>query len=110
MNGAVWPLLAATLCGCATVKVGGFTLGQGRWDSDAAVVKKRAAFEMQCPEPQLELTVLAVYSGTITAQQVGVTGCGQRLVYVNSSSYYNDGWKLDPAKGQCPGPHDAVAK
>ena len=84
------------LCGCATVQVGGFTLGKGRWESDAAVVRKRAAWELKCPEGELDLTVLAVYSGTITAQQVGVRGCGHQLVYVNSV----DGWLLNAADAQ----------
>jgi hypothetical protein len=84
------------LAGCATVQVGGFTLGKGRWESDAAVVKKRAAWELKCPEAELELTVLAVYSGTITAQQLGARGCGHQLVYVNSVN----GWLLDSSDAQ----------
>jgi hypothetical protein len=82
------------MSGCAVVQVSGFTLGKGRWESDAAVIKKRAAFELQCPE--LELTVLAVYSGTITAQQVGVRGCARQVIYVNSV----DGWVLNSPKQQ----------
>jgi hypothetical protein len=92
------------LLGCATVQVGGFTLGKGRWESDAAVVRKRAAWELKCPEGELDLTVLAVYSGTITAQQVGVKGCGHQLVYVNSSGWdaqrCGDGWLLNSSDAQ----------
>ncbi len=90
------PALSMLLAGCAVVQVGGFTLGKGRWESDAAVVRKRASWELKCPESELDLTVLAVYSGTITAQQVGVRGCGHQLVYVNSV----DGWKLNSSDGQ----------
>jgi hypothetical protein len=35
---------------------------------------RRAAFEMQCPEHQLELTDLG-------ASTIGVSGCGKRAVY-----------------------------
>jgi hypothetical protein len=87
-------MFVALLAGCATVQVGGFTLGKDRWESDAAVVRKRAAWELKCND--LELTVLAVYSGTITAEQVGVRGCGHQLVYVNSV----DGWKLNSSDAQ----------
>ncbi len=38
---------------------------------------KRAAFELQCPEEQLQLVELG--DGT-----VGVTGCGRRAVYKHS--------------------------
>src|SRR5947207_1939144 len=89
--------LFVVFAGCATVQVGGFTLGKGRWESDAAVVKKRAAWELKCAETELDLTVLAVYTGTITAQQVGVRGCGHQLVYVNSV----DGWLLNAPKDEC---------
>jgi hypothetical protein len=94
----VWrsSLVLILACGCATVQVGGFTLGKGRWESDAAVVRKRAAWELRCPVESLELTVLSIYSGTITAQQVGVRGCGHQLVYVNSV----DGWMLNSSDGQ----------
>jgi hypothetical protein len=88
--------LLLLLLGCATVQVGGWTLGKGRWESDAAVVRKRAGWELKCPEGELDLTVLAVYSGTITAQQVGVKGCGHQLVYVNSV----DGWLLSSSDAQ----------
>jgi hypothetical protein len=86
--------MVVALTGCATVQVNGFTLGKDRWESDAAVVRKRAAWELKCND--LELTVLSVYSGTITAQQVGVRGCGHQLVYVNS----NDGWMLNSSDAQ----------
>ena len=88
---------ALLLCsGCATVLVNGWKLGKDRWDYDSGQVRKRAAFELSCPPEKLELSVLAVYSGTITAQQIGVSGCEHRLVYRNS----NDGWLLDSAKPQ----------
>ena len=89
---AAWLLL---LGGCATVMVDGWKLGKDRWDYDRAQVTKRAAFELQCPPESLTLYVLSVYSGTITSQQIGVDGCGHKLVYRNSI----DGWVFDSADG-----------
>ena len=89
-------LLPLLLAGCAVIQVSGYTLSKDRWEYDSGLIKKRAAFEIHCPDAQLELVVLAVYSGTIVAQQVGVTGCGHKLVYVAST---NDGWLLNSSDG-----------
>jgi hypothetical protein len=48
-----------------------------------ADLRKRAAFEFQCPEGQVTLTPLGEFSpGTDTPKSEGVSGCGKQAVYV----------------------------
>jgi len=45
-------------------------------------VTTRAAFEMSCPEDELELIVLATEGARDLATQIGASGCGKKTVYV----------------------------
>ena len=74
-------LLAVVVSGCATVVVDGYPLREGWWNKSSQLLKTRAAFELQCPQDQVKLTVLA--EGGVT---VGATGCGRRGVYVFSQA------------------------
>jgi hypothetical protein len=56
-------------------------------------VTSRASFELSCPQDELELTVLSTEGARKLANQIGVTGCGQKLVYVYFSS--TDTWTPD---------------
>ena len=58
-------------------------------------VTARASFELSCPRDQLELTVLSTEGARKLANQIGVTGCGQKVVYVYFSS--TDTWTSDSA-------------
>ena len=58
-------------------------------------VTARASFELSCPQDQLELTVLSTEGARKLANQIGVTGCGQKVVYVYFSS--TDTWTSDSA-------------
>jgi hypothetical protein len=58
-------------------------------------VTARASFELSCPQDQLELTVLSTEGARKLANQIGVTGCGQKVVYVYFSS--TDTWTPDSA-------------
>ena len=58
-------------------------------------VTARASFELSCPQGQLELTVLSTEGARKLASQIGVTGCGQKVVYVYFSS--TDTWTSDSA-------------
>ena len=58
-------------------------------------VTARASFELSCPQDQLELTVLSTEGARKLASQIGVTGCGQKVVYVYFSS--TDTWTSDSA-------------
>ena len=51
----------------------------------AGVVRKRAAFELNCQEQQLKLTPLAHGSRTEPefVSEYGVEGCDQRAIYVH---------------------------
>ena len=53
----------------------------------------RAAFEMRCPKDQLQIKALGSDLDDVAeaGKQVGVSGCGKRLVYVKTPS----GWILN---------------
>jgi len=58
-------------------------------------VTARASFELSCPQEELELSVLSTEGPRKLANQIGVTGCGQKVVYVYFSS--TDTWTSDSA-------------
>jgi hypothetical protein len=98
LPGVAFLLLAPLLAGCAaTVKVGGYSMHQGRWLDDSGVIRARAAFEMKCAAEHLELVPIAVSNGEVygIAQQIGVSGCDRRSVYVKLRG---GGWVLNSAQ------------
>jgi hypothetical protein len=87
--------LSLLLSGCtATVQVGGHEVEKALWERAQANVQERASFELKCPKEQLKLTLLTAAYGY--PKQIGVDGCGHRLVYVASHS----GWVLNSSDGQ----------
>ena len=58
-------------------------------------VSSRAAFDLSCPKDELDLTVLATSGARKLASQIGVTGCGNKVVYVYFAS--TDSWVADSA-------------
>ena len=58
-------------------------------------VTSRASFDLSCPQDELELTVLATSGARRLASQIGVTGCGNKVVYVYFAS--TDSWIADSA-------------
>ena len=75
--------------GCGTENVYGFDSGTEQWRS----VKDRAAFEMDCPKEKLVVHHLG-------GEEVGVEGCGQKGVYVASTTCGKgtcvfEGWVLN---------------
>jgi hypothetical protein len=90
---AVALTLACTTACAAPVAVNGFKVNAMEWTDAQEKVVSRAAFDMKCAKDQLQLTVVQVgdsvdFSGGHFPQQVGVTGCGQSVVYVRSPA----GW------------------
>jgi hypothetical protein len=87
-------LVLASITACAApTQVNGFKINAFLWKDAQEKVASRATFDMKCPKPQLELTVLQVgantdFTGGKDPTQVGVTGCGQSIVYVETPS----GW------------------
>lgn len=80
-------LATLLLSGCTVVKVSGYTLSAGQWSYDEAIVKQRAAFDLQCSENQLAVTVLRTVGANTTydtVTQVGVVGCGRRAAYLKT--------------------------
>ena len=69
----------------------------------AANALPRAAFELQCPKEKIELVELTppLDSGIQAGAQVGVTGCGKRLVYVLS---VGAGWVANSHSDEKPSP------
>jgi hypothetical protein len=58
-------------------------------------VTARASFDLSCPQDELELTVLSTAGARKLASQIGVSGCGKKVVYVYFSS--TDSWIADSA-------------
>jgi hypothetical protein len=86
------PFLAFLLPGCATINVDGYKLNPDIWRSDDAEIRRMASFELKCDEGRLILAVLATGRGDNTAGQVGVEGCGRRLVYSLVYSEHHGTW------------------
>ena len=102
----VLPLLLTTLAIAATtgckpsqppLVVDGYTLNPDPWNQDRQTIVQRASFDLNCDPQSLEVRVLAAGGGQVFddwATQVGVSGCGQRGVYVRTQS----GWVLNVAR------------
>ncbi len=60
-------------------------------------LRRRAAFDLQCPEDQLQLTPLATTTfANQSTPPYGVSGCSKRAAYV----YTSGGWVLNTYGGQ----------
>ena len=83
-------LMAA--CAGPPLMVAGRPMAMPYWEKDDREVRQRATFELNCPE-QLDVIPIVAddFEGGQLAKQIGVTGCGHRLVYVRSPS----GWVLN---------------
>jgi hypothetical protein len=86
------------LSGCATmINRDGFSLVQSDWERQEADLRARASFELSCAADQLTvhvLTTMPAYENY--AQQVGVTGCEKKAVYVRTVS----GWVANSSSGE----------
>jgi hypothetical protein len=75
--------------------VAGLFVGCGHDKRAMKTVTSRAAFDLSCPEDELELQVLSTEGARKLASQIGVIGCGKRAVYVYFSS--SDAWIANSA-------------
>jgi hypothetical protein len=78
MRAPILVLIAAAVFGC-------------RMSPNLSTLKTRAAFDMKCPAPSIELTQLS-------PEVYGVAGCGQQATYVNSPRSWDD-WMLNSPTG-----------
>jgi hypothetical protein len=85
MLALVFGLMSLAGAGCLTVG-----------DSFQRYGLNRAAFEMQCPAQQLQIVGLnrPLHAAAYAGSQVGVTGCGKRMVFVNTEAA---GWVANSA-------------
>lgn len=75
---------SATLGGCAnTIVVDDLQVWESRWQQIQPELRRRAAFELPCPEQEIKLTLLATHKHSFPAVPalVGATGCGKRVTY-----------------------------
>ena len=70
-------------------------IGCGHDKRAMKTVTSRASFDFGCPADELELRVLSTEGARKVANQIGVTGCGKKAVYVYFSS--SDTWIADSA-------------
>jgi len=85
-------VLLLVACAGPPLIIAGKPMAMPYWDKDDREVRQRAAFELNCPE-QLQVIPIVTddFEGGQLAKQIGVTGCGHRLVYVRASA----GWVLN---------------
>lgn len=62
-------------------------------ENAAEILRARASFIMQCPQEQLELTVLAIYEGKPVA--AGVRGCGVITLWQRVLANGDNSWMLN---------------
>ncbi|MBL9008619.1 MAG: hypothetical protein JNJ46_30435 [Myxococcales bacterium] len=61
-----------------------------------ADLRQRAAFELQCPADQLQITPLDQAAASHGGGPTGVTGCGKQATYIWDA--YGTGWILNSGK------------
>jgi hypothetical protein len=92
-------LVVLLLAGCASTLQNGFDLDAGEWEHDRKDLRARGSFELKCAPETLQFTVLKTNESSkwAAANQVGVEGCGHRLVYVREPGA---GWVLNSSDGE----------
>jgi hypothetical protein len=99
MHRTILMLVALSLASCFKVGDPEARGGGSEGGGDLATLGKRASFDLSCPKQRLEFSELG-RDDLDEVSQYGVTGCGQKVVYVRTSR----GWVLNsdshPAKGK----------
>ncbi len=94
-------LVLVALCGCSAsnsaiiIDENGQRVGQAAWARAQAAVERRATFELDCSQADLSFKLLRALNANPV--EIGVIGCGQRLVYVGSNF---SGWLLTSVSTQ----------
>ena len=90
--------VALLLAACATappVFVAGRPMAADFWNPAERDIRQRASFELNCAPEQLQIIPVITSEWGVDHQQIatqiGVAGCGHRLVYVQTQS----GWVLN---------------
>lgn len=76
-----WPLALATVATTLAFALAG--AGCGSSDSWRASVQRRAAFDLSCPEPQVQVVTLS--ENWNAGGSYGATGCGRQASYIYRS-------------------------
>jgi hypothetical protein len=85
--------------GCADeeyIQSGRLWIPKSAADHEFPSIKRRASFDLRCQPEELVLETLAVYQRPEEGRyptQVGVSGCGKRVVYVAGA---HGDWTMDP--------------
>ncbi len=97
--------IGCSLAACApipTMQVGDTTVDKEHGEEAFAQVKTRAAFDLDCPKEKLVVVVLGVLKvdgGPDRANQIGVSGCDRKAVYVNAERYSHK-WVMNTDSGK----------
>jgi hypothetical protein len=86
---------ASLLSGCwKTVMVDNQKVYEAGWQKAQADLRRRAAFEMPCTEPEIQMTLIETNQSNIPPLpwSIGATGCGKRMTY---KMVYGSGWVLN---------------
>ena len=85
--------IGCSLAACApipTMQVGDATIQKEQGEEAFSQVKTRGAFDLDCPKEKLVLVVLGVIKvigEPDKVDQIGVSGCERKAVYVNTQPY-----------------------
>lgn len=97
--------IGCSLAACApmpTMKVGDATIQKEQGEEAFAQVKTRASFDLDCPKEKLVLGVLGVLKvigEPDKVDQIGVSGCERKAVYVNTEPYGHK-WVMNSDSGK----------
>jgi hypothetical protein len=97
MRRLILPLII--LSGCATVSIKGVSVLEESWTEALDQVRPKAAFEFQCPEAKLHLTILTTkqYLDGVAPTSIGVRGCGKQATWVRLSRKGVNTWLAESA-------------
>jgi len=88
-----WVLLFVAGCLQTTMIVNGFTLDAEGWKQDSWILRRQAAFDLDCPQDEVTLTVLDYDFRRRVATNVGASGCDKRVRYLHvATSNFQSDW------------------
>ena len=70
-----------------------------RLERQQSNLRRRAGFDLQCPEQELTLTPLGRVQGNGYTQQYGVRGCGRQGTYVQILRSWDADWIANTSGG-----------
>ena len=79
-------------CAATKIEVDGIRVQEALWREADAQLRRRAAFDLDCPPEEIALTLLHLAEGQPV--EVGASGCDRRAVYsrANVGGFVSGNW------------------